>query len=352
MTLPSLVRAVACSAALAAVGVHIQAMASGCWATDVTVLTTNDDSPFHHRKFAALHVALDEADQMLRPNPGLLALLDVRLRMSRQILGSEEPGRLPRAAVLHGQGFGPKAWGRGPCELIPQASRLGPRAGIRVFFNQPFATLNRWKHDEQLTTYLGRPATPEFQGWPTFGECAVISRGRRLPWVPVTVGEMLAFEVREQQRQIEAFDRDNAAALEPCDPTPHLRDAEAIRTQSPKAADAILLAVRQRQAMEPTTRAGIAQGRARLVADLDALRQRLNTLDAAARAAPYRHSQAAGASDVVRLDPDFPWDARRLLQVQLVTVCAPQLERNPAYHLPMREAVATLDFARLAALLN
>jgi hypothetical protein len=79
------------------------------------------------------------------------------------------------------------------------------------------------------------------------------------------------------------------------------------------------------------------------------LRARQRAQDAAALAAPF---QMSGTHTVVRLDPDFAWDAKRPMQVQLLTVCAPQIERSPAYHVPMREAVEKLDFARLAALLR
>lgn len=39
-------------------------------------------------------------------------------------------------------------------------------------------------------------------------------------------------------------------------------------------------------------------------------------------------------------------------RIQLITVCAPQLERNLPYHAAMHKAIATLDFARLTALLD
>ncbi len=83
----------------------------------------------------------------------------------------------------------------------------------------------------------------------------------------------------------------------------------------------------------------------------------------AARAEPYnlgtgRHrlptaAEAARAPRrVVKLDPTFPWDGQRRGRIQLITVCAPQLERNPPYHAAMHKAVAALDFARLTALLE
>lgn len=323
-----------------------------CWAANVQERTTGDDLPIGHPSYAPLHAAMDEIERLMRANPGLQALPDVRLRMKRQINHALDPARMPREAVIHAQGFGPKAWGRGPCELIAQADRLGPRAGFSVFINTPTATLNRWKHDGHLTTYLAKPPTAAFHNWPTFGECAVLSRSRRLPWVAVTVGEMLAYDLREQQRQIEAYDRDHAAALEPYDPREDERQAAQLRTQGPlgaQAADALLLGVRQRLAHEAANHAAIVQGRARLVAELQRLRDRQRSLDASALAAPF---QMSGSHTVVRLDPAFPWSPARPMQVQLLTVCAPQIERNPAYHRPMREAVQALDFARLAALLN
>lgn len=334
-----------------------------CWAPSVMEPLANDGLPITHASFKPLHAAMDRIEEQLRPNPGLLALPEVRLRLRRQVMDAVDPARMPREAVLHAHGFGPKAWGRGACELIAQADRLGPRAGISVFINTPTATLYRWEHDEQLTTYLARAATPSFQGWPTFGECAVLSAGRRLPWVPVTVGEMLALFERQQQRKLAEWDQRHQGAFQAFDLAEAERQAQALRVHSASAAEALLSGARQRKALEPQAHAALRAERAHLAAELDDLRATQAAMSAAERGAPYhvgsgRHrlptpSQArAPQHTVVKLDPDFPWDARQRSRVQLLTVCAPQLERNPRYHPPMRDAIAALDFARLAALLN
>lgn len=334
-----------------------------CWAPSVLEPVASDGLPITHASFKPLHAAMDQIEQMLRPNPGLLALPEVRLRFRRQVMDAVDPARMPREAVIHAQGFGPKAWGRGDCELIPQADRLGPRAGISVFINSPTATLNRWEHDEQLTTYLASGATPSFQGWPTFGECALLSAGRRLPWVPVTVGEMLALFERQQQRQLAEWDQRHEDPFQPYDLAKAERQAEALRAQSAPAAEALLLRARQRKALEAKAHEALRAQRAHLAAELDDLRATRAALSPAQRDAPYhvgsgRHrlptpAQAqASQHTVVKLDPSFPWDGRRRSRVQLLTACAPQIERNPSYHAPMRDAIAALDFARLAELLN
>jgi hypothetical protein len=339
------------------------AQAAGCWAASVVQATSTEGLPVRHAAHAPLNAAMDAIEALVRPNPGLLALPDVRLRIGREIGSQIDAPRGPRHAVLHALGFGPKAWGRGDCELIPQADRLGPRAGISFFINMPTATLNRWEHDEQLTTYLARAATPSFQGWPTFGECAVLSAGRRLPWLPVTVGEMLGLFERQKHREIDAWDRQNQGAFQPFDLAAAERQAESVRAQSAPAADAMLHGARQRKAMEAKHFDSLRAARAALVAERDDLRATLAAMSPAQRAAPYhlgsgRHrlptpAQAVGPQQaVVKLDPDFPWDARQRSRIQLLTVCAPQIERNPRYHAPMRDAVAALDFARIAALLN
>jgi hypothetical protein len=154
--------AVACTAAGAQAVATPAAIA--CWAAAVETRITSEDPPIRDARYRALHGVLDTLEAMARPNPGLLALPDVRLRIGREIDAALDPQRMPRAATLHALGFGPKAWGPQGCELIAQADRLGPRAGLSFFVNRPTATLNRWEHDAQLVTYLGRPATPSFQG--------------------------------------------------------------------------------------------------------------------------------------------------------------------------------------------
>jgi hypothetical protein len=326
------------------------AQAEACWSANVVDRITMDELPIGHARYAPLHAAMDTIEAMVRPNPGLLALPDVRLRMKRAVHGGADDAGRATAAVIHAQGFGPKTWGRGECELIPQADRVGPRAGFSFFINKPTATLNRWRHDEQLTTYLAKPATASFHGWPTFGDCALLSRERRLPWVAVSTGEMLALEIREQQRKLDGWERENAGAFEPFDLRQQEQQAEQLRKQGhAQAADALLLGARQRKTHEAAAHEALRRGRAALMAELEALKAQQRGATPAALAAPYA---AGGDHTVVRLDPTFPWDARRPTQVRLLTVCAPQIERNPAYHAPMREAVARLNFARLAALLN
>ena len=67
-----------------------------------------------------------------------------------------------------------------------------------------------------------------------------------------------------------------------------------------------------------------------------------------------QHADAgiAAMEEAIKLDPTFAWDGQRRGRIQLITVCAPQLQHNPAYHAAMHKAMAALDFARLAALLG
>jgi len=334
-----------------------------CWAPNVVEPVSAEDLPIHHPKHRSLHAAMDVIEAMLRPNAGLLAIPEVRLRFKRDVLGAIDAQRMPREAVIHAQGFGPKAWGRGPCEVIPQADRLGPRAGISVFLNAPTATLNRWEHDDQLVTYLEGERTRSFQGLPTYRECAVLSQDGRLPWIPVTVGEMLAYFEREQQRQLAETDRRHERELQPFDLAAAEREAARIRPQNAQAAELMLQVARQRKQGEAGYHAqlrALRQQQADAIAELRAARLGMS---ADALAQPYRigtgkhrlptpAESARELKRVVRLDPSFPWDGKDRGRIQLITVCAPQLERNPSYHPPMRDAVAAIDFARLAALLN
>ncbi|KPF95317.1 hypothetical protein IP87_16990 [beta proteobacterium AAP121] len=334
-----------------------------CWAANVAEPLYGVEGPAQRAALRPLFAAMDTAEAMARPNPGLLALPEVRLRLRREVLHVPDGQGLPLSAVIHAHGFGPKAWGRGPCEVIPQADRLGPRAGISFFFNVPTATLNRWEHDDQLVSYLEGDSTPSFQGWPTFRECAVISKGRRLPWIPVTVGEMLAYFEREQARRLAESAAGHERALEPYDLAAAEREAVRIRPLDAKAADLLLNVARQRKAVEARNHAQLRALRQAQIDELAHLRETRRGMSDAALAQPYhlgtgRHRLPTAAEAarpprrVVKLDPTFPWDGQRRGRIQLITVCAPQLERNPAYHAAMHRAVTSLDFARLAALLD
>lgn len=335
-----------------------------CWAANAAEPTSNDGLPVNHASFKPLHAAMDAFEAQAKANPGLLSLPDVRLRITRQVMDSDEPTRRPREAVIHAQGFGPKTWTGSGCDIHAQAAnRIGPRAGFSVFINLPLATMNRWAHDEQLSAYLEGERGEPMQGWPVYRECAVIGPDRRIPWVPVPVGEMLAYFEREQQRKIADWDRSNKSALQPFDLADMERQAEKIRPQNAQAAELLLKVARQRKASEAANHALLLKNRQMLVDELDDLRRTRAGMSAEQLAEPYRlgtgrhrlpapMDAARTMKRLVKLDPSFPWDARNRSRIQLLTVCASTHPDNPAYAGPMRDAVAALDLARLAALLN
>lgn len=335
-----------------------------CWAADAAEPISNDGLPVHHASFKPLHAVMDVFEAQARPNPGLLALPEVRLRITRAVLDSDAPTRRPREAVIHAQGFGPKTWMGKDCDIHAQAAdRIGPRAGFSVFINAPLATMNRWAHDEQLSAYLEGERGEPMQGWPVYRGCAVIGPERRIPWVPVTVGEMLGYFEREQQRKLADEDRRNERALQPFDLAAAERQAEQIRPQNAKAAELLLTVARQRKAGEAANHALLVKSRQILVDELEDLRRTRAGMSAEQLAEPYRLGNGrhrlptpAEASRplkrLVKLDPTFPWDGRNRTRIQLLTVCASTHPNNPAYAQPMRDAVAALDLQRLAALLN
>lgn len=340
-----------------------QAPAAPCWAESVAEPKSPDGIPVASPAFAPLHRAMDALEQMGRQNPGLARLPEVRLRASREIRDAEQPASQPRDAALHLNGYGPKAWGGGACDVIPQADRLGARAGISFFINNPLATLNRFVQDDQLTAYLEGERGEAMQGWPVYRGCAVLTADRRVWWLPVTVGDWLDYQAREQQRKIVAHDRDNARQLEPFDLAKAEAQAEAVRALNPKAADLALHVARERKRREPVGHASIHARRAALQAELAAVQAHRQQLNAAALAEPYRlgngpfrlptpSEQALPLKRLVKLDPAYPWDGRQRSRVQAIHVCPSLLERNADYGPPMQEAVRALDFARIAALLN
>jgi hypothetical protein len=320
----TLVRA-ACAGLLLLASAAAQA---GCWAAEVREPITNDGLPIGHASFAPLHRVMDQLGTMARSNEGLNALPEVRLRLRREIGDAESPSRQPREASLHAHGFGPKAWGRGDCEVIPQADRLGARAGISFFINRPFARLQPYAEDEQLTAYLEGERSEPMQGWPVYAGCAVLTANRSVWWLPVSVGEMLAFREREQQRRLDDYDRRN-----------------------------------QRHAANAEFMAFLAKNRLVLQAELDKIKAFRTGLSPEAAGEPYRLGSgpfrlptASEANKplkrIVKLDPAWGWDGKNRTRVQAIHVCPSLLDRNPDYGPPMRQAVQGLDFARIAALLN
>jgi hypothetical protein len=201
------------------------------------------------------------------------------------------------------------------------------------------------------------------QGWPVYAGCAVLTPTRRVWWVPVTVGEWLDFQAREQQRRIEDHDRRNAHHLQPFDLTAAEAQAAAIEPLDAKAAATLRMAARQRKAGEAGWHAKLHAVREGLVAELDALRAFRAGLPAERDGEPFRLGNGRfrlptpeelerPLKRLVKLDPSYPWDLQRRHRVQTLHVCPSLLYRNPTYGPPMREAVRDLDFARIAALLD
>jgi len=174
---------------------------------------------------------------------------------------------------------------------------------------------------------------------------------------------MLALFERAQRRRLAEWDRRHADAFRPYDLAAAEREAERIRALDARAADAMLLGARLRKSHEAKAFEALAAERRRLAEDLEDLAATRAALPPERLAEPYRigggRHRLPTAADagrplkrVVKLDPTFPWDGRHRARVQLITVCAPQRVRSPEYHPPMRDAVAAIDLARLAALLD
>ena len=70
-----------------------------CWAANVVEPVSAEDLPIHHPQHRSLHAAMDVIEAMLRPNPGLLAIPEVRLRFKREVLGAIDARRMPREVV-------------------------------------------------------------------------------------------------------------------------------------------------------------------------------------------------------------------------------------------------------------
>jgi hypothetical protein len=359
------VRTTLCVVALALLSAWATPAAhAACWAANVAEPISNDGLPIGHASFVPLHKAMDTLETMARSNPGLDALPEVRLRLKRQVMDSFAPGSHPRDAALHVGGYGPKTWGPGECEVIPQADRLGAKAGISFFINSPLAPLQKWVADEQLTAYLEGERGEPMHGWPVYRGCAVLTANKQVWWMPVSVGEMLDYYAREQQRRIDDWDRRHRRHFdEPFDLAAAEARAADLRKLNEKAADAALLVARQRKAGEPEYLRKLSEARQLLVAELDGLRSTRAALASAELAEPYRLGSgryrlpAPGESNkalkrLVKLDPAFGWDGRQRSRVQAIQVCPSELDKNPSYGPPMRQAVRALDFARIASLLN
>jgi alpha-tubulin suppressor-like RCC1 family protein len=165
---------------------------SNCWTTRL-----QEDASTSPR-FGGLRQAMLAGEELLRKNEAFLAAPQpVRLRTSLSAGPSDEGGaRMHIKAVPERKPDGTRLWTNG-CEVIPQIDRIGGAiAQISMFFNQDARG--------QFIDPVSEPPKPtgSVAGYPEYNGWVLITKDKRLPWIPQTLADLLDAEGDRREKAL------------------------------------------------------------------------------------------------------------------------------------------------------
>ena len=350
------------------------AAAIDCW-VDAEHPTTADQRSIGDLRdptVAPMRQALRQVNAVLHGQRELHELPRTRLRSSWQVGGQwDEPAR---SGSLLLRDHRESMWLPGRCDVNPKADRLGPMASVTVAINAPtafFESPHAELRDEELQAWREVPATGELNGYTLYGgRQLVFTRGGRLPWVPVTTAEYIAFTLRDLQRRMQDEARARAALpAEGDDEAQVQKVAAGLRKVDPAAADKLAAELRAQLLAAREAEARNARRRAAAGADANPLQTMTRRVQAwRASLTPQQLAAPAllglnGLHDpavplepdpkryprLVKPDPTFPWDRSHPGRPQMLKVA---IDGGDVFTEPMQRVLQRLDLKALQALVD
>jgi hypothetical protein len=328
-----------------------------CW-IDREEATTADGFPTTSARVAGMRAAALTINRLLKANPALSALPDVRLRSSWRITGHPDRSNDPYGLRFELRAYSRDFWS-GECDLLPHADQAEPVAVILINLNSVDSTLTQQVtsvRDDELRAFVEPERLGEIgEQSPYGGQWIVLTSDGRVPWVPVTMAEYLDFE----ERRLVQAEAETRAKNDKAWNTAELLDADGIRDTyegvrqiDPAEAEKL------RAMMEDTRRrvesAAQVNEHTGTLAELRALRASLSPDELAGQAREGYISRTPPAPietlpRLVKLDPGMPWDRNpnRILMMEIHFS-----GRGAPYDTAMREVAATLDWAALRSLMR
>lgn len=129
-------------------------------------------------------------------------------------------------------------WTTDRCDVIPQAERVAASVGqVYVFVN--------YNVQEQ---FLAGNAVPRYEGevagFPVYNNWIVMTKDRRLPWIPQTLGDRLDQEEHKHQRALDDWNALKAGRTLP-DEAAQMKAYELLKKADPAGAETFLAAIRE-----------------------------------------------------------------------------------------------------------
>ena len=193
-----------------------------------------------------------------------------------------------------------RIWTPGRCDVIPQAERVAASVGqIYVFVN--YNVQEQFLQGKDVPQYEG-----EYAGYPIYNGWIVITKDKRLPWIPQTLRDRLA---REEQKRQRALDDWNAAkaSRKPADEGTQQKTYELLKKSDPAGAEKYLASMREMNEEVKAAKAQEPITDAHLQGHLRALRE-------------YRASFTAAQLDAPAVWMDKSGDGQKRLDAKLAAL--------------------------------
>lgn len=165
---------------------------SNCWTT------RKEEDSAASPKFAGLRKAMLGAEELVKANAAFMAAPQPsRFRTTLSAGPLDESGaRMHIQVIPERKTDGTRVWSAG-CEVIPQVDRIGGSiATISIFFNQDARGqfINPVAEPPKLTGTVA--GYPEYNGW------VLITKDKRVPWIPQTLADLLDEEGEKRDKAL------------------------------------------------------------------------------------------------------------------------------------------------------
>ena len=131
-----------------------------------------------------------------------------------------------------------QVWTKDRCDVIPQAERVVASIGqIYVFIN--YNVQEQFLGTNDVPVYEG-----EFAGYPIYSNWIVMTKDRRLPWIPQTLRDRLDQEEQQHQRALDDWTAMKAGRTLP-DEAAQMKSYELLKKADPAGAETFLATVRE-----------------------------------------------------------------------------------------------------------
>jgi hypothetical protein len=190
-------------------------------------------------KFTPIRQTLLTIEEIIRKNAAYQAAPEpVRMRTTISSAPSGNGGSQIFVRAYPEMQGSIQVWTKDRCDVIPQAERVVASIGqIYVFIN--YNVQEQFLGKNEVPVYEG-----EFAGYPIYNNWIVMTKDRRLPWIPQTLRDRLDQEEHKHQRALDDWNAMKAGRTAP-DEAAQMKAYELLKKSDPAGAETFLASMRE-----------------------------------------------------------------------------------------------------------